>query len=86
MEPNWILTSVVHVELDAEVSVVFSAGIVRRRQDDAAVGLALPDDARHGRSRHDAALADDQPSHLSTKSSKSFMRTASDDSFSKTII
>ena len=62
--PNRKLTSVAHVELDAEVSVVLAARVVRRRQDNAAVGLPLPDDARHGRRRHDAALTDDQTRHL----------------------
>ncbi len=57
-------TSVVHVELDAEVSVILSARIVRRRQDDSAIRLPFPNDAGNGRSRHDAVLPDDQTRHL----------------------
>jgi hypothetical protein len=37
---------------------------VRGRQDDAAVRLPLPDDARHGRRWHDPVLPDDQATDL----------------------
>ena len=52
--------AIADIVFDAEIAIG-PAGIVARRQDDAAEGLVFADEVRGGRRREEAALADQHP-------------------------
>ena len=54
--------TVSHVVLDTKV-IVWSTGVVRGGQEDATIGLVLPDDIRRGGGRENSVGADDELGH-----------------------